>query len=88
MDVSSKLPVIHGSPVVNQISLPREKLPTAYAECLKNNPLLGRIEGAAKTIQWSDLEIRTLQLLTAVQSNASLQQRLRELEQSLGKRIE
>lgn len=68
---------------VNQVSIEREQLPIEYADLLNKNPLLGRIEGSAKTIGWSDLEIRTFQLITAVASNASLQQRLTELESKL-----
>lgn len=70
---------------INQVQVTREELPLAYVDLLRKNPLLGRIEGSARTIGWSDLEIRTMQLLTAVNSNASLQQRLRELEASLAK---
>ncbi len=65
------------------VSVEREQLPLLYADLIMQNPLLGRIEGACKPILWTDEEIRTLQLLTACKSNASLQQRLRELELSM-----
>lgn len=52
-----------------------------YAELLKQNPLLGRIESACKDLlNWTDEEIRTLQLLTALRSNSSLMERVKELE--------
>lgn len=56
-----------------------------YAEILAQNPLLGRIEGSLRTLGWSAEEIRTYQLLAACKSNASLTQRLKELELSLVK---
>jgi hypothetical protein len=71
--------------VKNQVQVTREELPIGYAELLNRNPLLGRMEGECKLIHWTDLEIRTAQLIVAVASNASLQQRLLELEQSLSK---
>jgi hypothetical protein len=74
-------------PKINQVQCTREELPLRYAELLNRNPLLGRIEGSAKAIAWTDLEIRTYQLLTAVASNASLQQRLIELETALGRKL-
>ena len=81
------LPALNiGPPVVNQVQTTREELPLRYQQLLIDNPLLGRIEGSCRTIAWTDLEIRTIQLITAVQSNASLQARLRELEQSLAKK--
>jgi len=80
------LPVLNiGPPKINQVQVTREELPIRYADLLHKNPLLGRIEGGMKVIGWTDLEIRTAQLLTAVASNASLQQRLRELEESLAR---
>ncbi len=70
-------------PNPNQVSSSREELPIHYADLLKQNPLLGRIEGSCSIIGWTDLEIRTMQLLVACQSNASLMQRLRSLENQL-----
>lgn len=70
-------------PQQRNISIPREDVPFAYADLLEKNPLLGRIEGSLKAVHWTDLEIRTMQLLTAVASNSSLQQRLKELESNL-----
>lgn len=55
-----------------QISASREDLPGLYMEILQQNPLLARVEGTMKSIGWSDLEIRTYQLLAACASNASL----------------
>lgn len=72
--------------VQTQLSVTREDLPKAYAEAIVNNPLLGRIEGSCRSIGWTDQEIRTLQLLAAVNSNASISERLRELELLLGGR--
>lgn len=73
------------SPKINQVQVTRQELPTVYLEVLAQNDLLARIEGNLKTHNWSDLEIRTCQLLTACRSNASLLQRLKELESSLAK---
>jgi len=67
----------------NKVTASREELPRLYAEALAQNPLLGRIEGSCRTIGWTDEEIRTLQLLAACKSNASLTQRLRELERAI-----
>lgn len=75
-----------GAPIIKQVSVSREELPLAYAQLLNENPLLGRIEGATKNVGWTDQEIRTMQLLVACKSNASLMQRLRELESSLASR--
>ena len=61
-----------------------EELPLLYLDIKSKNNLLERIEMQAKSCSWTDLEIRTLQLVIAVYSNASLQQRLMELEQRLG----
>lgn len=66
-----------------QVSITREQLPIAYAELLNQNPLLARVEGETRSLLWSDAEIRTLQLLVACRSNASLLARLTELERSL-----
>ena len=63
----------------------REEVVYRYAELLRDNPLLARIEGQCKAIGWTDEEIRTLQLIVAVSSNASLQQRLKEVEKGLRK---
>jgi len=66
-----------------QIQCTRQDLPVRYAEILAQNPLLGRIEGECKTVNWSDEEIRTIQLLAACASNASLSRRVKELESRL-----
>jgi hypothetical protein len=71
------------SNTINQVQVTREALPFQYADLLGKNPLLARIEGSCKAIHWTDLEVRTAQLITAVASNASLQARLQELEHSL-----
>jgi hypothetical protein len=62
------------------VSLTREQLGVAYAEVLAQNPLLARTEGQCRSIGWTDEEIRTMQLLLACKSNASLMDRVRELE--------
>jgi len=67
-----------------QIQVTREQLPDRYKEILQQNPLLARTEVETKLIGWTDEEVRTLQLLLACASNASLTQRLLELERSLG----
>ena len=61
----------------------REDLQFRYAKLVRNNPLLARIEGQCKTISWTDEEIRTFQLIVAVESNASLQARLAEVERKM-----
>lgn len=70
---------------VEKISARQDELPIKYAEMVIKNPLLARIEDKGKGAGWSDEEIRTLQLLVACNSNASLMQRLMELERSLKK---
>lgn len=67
----------------NQFTAGREDLPGLYREVLEQNPLLVRIEGALLTAGWSDVEIRTFQLLAACRSNASLTQRLKEVENQI-----
>jgi hypothetical protein len=74
---------INIQPKIKQVEGNEESLPQQYRECLLRNPLLGRIEGAQKAVGWKELSIRTFQLLVAVKSNASLQQRITELEQEL-----
>lgn len=69
-----------------QVTAAREDLPALYAQVLVQNPLLGRVEGACRAIGWTDGEIRTMQLLLACKSNASLTTRLAELERGLGRR--
>jgi len=82
----STLPEINiAQPKVRQVECSREELSPRYIDLLAKNPLLARIEGSCRTIGWSDVETRTFQLLTAVASNASLQQRLTELEASLAR---
>lgn len=68
-----------------QVSASREQLPILYQEILSQNPLLGRIEGECKTVGWTDVEIRTIQLLAACKSNASLTERLQQMERSICK---
>lgn len=65
---------------VIQVTATRESLPLQYLECVEKNPLLARMEVQTKAVGWTDFETRTLQLLTVVQSNASLQGRIKELE--------
>ena len=59
-----------------EISLSKEQLKEEYLDLLIKNPLLARIEGAGRTAGWTDEQIRTYQLIIAVRSNASLQDRL------------
>lgn len=68
---------------VIQVQASREELPNLYMEVLDQNPLLARIEGECRTVHWTNEEIRTLQLLAACRSNASLQLRLAELERGI-----
>jgi len=72
---------------INQVSASRESLPTLYREICEANPLLSRIENQCLLIGWTEEEIRTMQLLTAVRSNESLQRRLQELEEALAKPV-
>jgi len=65
------------------VSAEREQLPLLYADLIVQNPLIGRIEDACKQILWTDEEIRTLQLVTACESNASQLKRLREIDLDL-----
>jgi hypothetical protein len=66
-----------------KVQCTRQDLPVRYVELLAQNPLLARIEGECRTVNWSDEEIRTIQLLAACASNASLTQRVKELESRL-----
>lgn len=70
-------------PNPNQFTAGREDLPGLYREVLEQNPLLGRIQGEQRGLGWTDEEIRTYQLLVACKSNASLTQRLAELERRI-----
>lgn len=70
-------------PNPNEVTFTRERLAHDYADCLNQNPLLARIEGQLISLGWSASEIRTAQMLTACHSNASLTQRLRELERRI-----
>lgn len=70
-------------PNPNNITFTRDSLAHHYADALNQNPLLARIEGQLRSLGWSDSEIRTVQMLTACRSNASLTQRLRELERRI-----
>lgn len=70
-------------PSVKVVVAPRDELPKLYAELLVQNPLLARIEGQCRAIYWLESEIRTVQLLTACASNASLTARVKELEAML-----
>ena len=70
-------------PKTIQITASREDLPRLYREVLDQNPLLARIEAECRTVNWADEEIRTIQLLAACRSNASLTERLQQLEHAL-----
>lgn len=67
-------------PLVPQVQVTREQLKGAYLDLLVQNPLLARIETQAKVISWTTEEIRTLQLLVACRSNASLTERICEMK--------
>lgn len=71
------------SPNPNEVKFTKEELPLLYQQLLKQNPLLARTEGAAKVQQFTDLEIRTIQLLLACKSNASLTQALDDARKSI-----
>ena len=64
----------------NEFTCSREDIPRLYVEAVAMNPLLGRVEQELKSANWTDEEIRTLQLLAACKSNASLTKRLQEVE--------
>lgn len=69
-----------GEPKIVQAEFTRETLPGQYVDLLLRNPLLARIEATLRSMGgWTDEQIRTAQLLTAVTSNASLQARLAEM---------
>lgn len=78
-------PVIQGAPKVIHAECSRDNLPFIYVDIINKNPCLGRIEGACRTVNWTDLEIRTAQLQAAVNSNASLMARLKEYEAAFSK---
>lgn len=65
-----------------QFSFTREDLSKFYEEACARNPLLFRMETELKIINWSAEEIRTAQLLAALQSNASLTDALKSSEQA------
>jgi hypothetical protein len=65
---------------LNGFTCNREDLPRLYREVAEQNALLGRIENELRLISWTDEEIRTIQLLAACKSNASLTGRLKEVE--------
>ena len=66
-----------------QIKVSREELSARYLELLDQNPLLSRTELELKAINWTNEEIRTMQLLLACASNASLKQYSEHLEKEL-----
>jgi len=67
----------------NQFVCSREDLPGLYAEVRAQNGLLERLERELRAIGWTDEEIRTVQLLAACKSNASLTERLQSIEKQL-----
>lgn len=74
-------------PKVKLFSSDPSTLNAQYMEVLTQNPLLARAEGEAKSMGWTDLQIRTFQLLAACRSNASLMERAKQLEESLDRAI-
>jgi hypothetical protein len=71
---------------MSKVTVTREELPMRYREIIAQNPLLARLEGETRGLGWTDVEIRTLQLLVACHSNASLKERLESLEDSFKRR--
>jgi len=65
---------------MERVSVTREELGLRYQEILFQNDLLARVEKETRLIGWTDEEIRTFQLLLACASNASLKNRVIELE--------
>jgi hypothetical protein len=66
------------------VRLVREAMPLEYQNLLKNNPLLAGIEGELKTVgAWSDLEIRTAQLVLSVVTIVELQKQIAGYQQLL-----
>ncbi len=74
---------VNANVTVKQVSLTRDQLKPEYEALLRKNPLLARIEAQTANVGWSAEEIRAFQLIVAVASNASLQQRIMELEQTI-----
>lgn len=70
-----------------QLSVDRDQLTPVYIDLCVKNPLLARLEGQVKSYGWTDLEIRTLQLIAACNSNASLHQRIQDLEAEISLRV-
>lgn len=68
-----------------QLTVTRQDLRIRYAEILAQNPLLARTEGECRSIGWTDEEVRTLQLLLACKSNASLTELVKLLEGGMAK---
>lgn len=64
----------------NGFKCSREELPGLYVQVIAQNPLLSRIANELRLIGWTEEEIRTIQLLAACKSNASLTERLKEVE--------
>jgi hypothetical protein len=65
---------------LNGFNCSREDLPRLYSEITRQNPLLGRIERELRLIGWTEEEIRTIQLLAACKSNASLTEYAKSIE--------
>lgn len=70
-----------------QLTFTKEELPMRYLEIKLQNPMLERMEKDLKLSGFTDEEIRTMQLLIACASNASLQQRIKEMEVTQNKLI-
>ncbi len=66
-----------------KFDLKGDELRGEYLELILKNPVLAKIEAEALTLRWTEEQIRTAQLIAAVRSNASLQQRLQEIEAGL-----
>lgn len=70
-------------PRVVQLKCSREDLPRLYRDAVAKNPLLARLAGEVTSLGWTSEEIVTAQLLVCLTSNASLAQRLKEMEAGL-----
>lgn len=61
----------------------RDSLTPRYREFVAQNDLLARLEAQLQPLGWTKEEILQSQLIMAVESNASLSARVKDLEQSV-----
>ncbi len=76
-----------GTPKVQEV-VAREDLRSAYDQALRDAPFLARLEAAGRVAGWTDLEIRTFQVVRAVHSNQTLERRVKELEVAVNQMTE